>query len=372
MADTLSARFRGTALISWGSIFGRRPAPLLGLDLGTSSIKLVELGRDPTGNLVLERCAAEPLDRGWVADGNIEKFDDVADALRRLVTKSGSGTRRVAMALPPSAVISKKITLPGGMGEDEFGQQVETEAGQYIPFALDDVYLDFCIIGASPALAGHVDVLIAAARRERVQDMQGLAEAAGLTAVVVDIASHAAHLATRRIVACQPTQGKGGVVALFEVGTFATRMQVLRDGDVVFDRDQAMGGDPLTQQIARHYGLPVEAAETRKRHGELPDDYGPTVLAPFMQALVQELGRALQIFFANTPHSRVDSILLAGGGVMLPRLAAAVTAHTAFPCSLLNPFDGMAMDEGVRSLASGRDAPAYLTACGLALRRFDR
>jgi type IV pilus assembly protein PilM len=111
--------FQGIALISLGSLFSRQPAPLLGLDISSSSVKLVELGRDKAGNLVLERCAIEPLERGWITDGNVEKFDEVADAVRRLVKKSGTKTSNVAMALPPSAVITKRIVLPGGLSDQE-------------------------------------------------------------------------------------------------------------------------------------------------------------------------------------------------------------------------------------------------------------
>ena len=147
-------------MISLGSLFSRQPAPLLGIDISSSSVKLVELGRDKAGNLVLERCGIEPLERGWITDGNIEKFDEVAEALKRLVKKSGAKTKSVAMALPPSAVITKKIILAGGMTDQELEQQVETEANQYIPFPLDEVSLDFCVIGPSPSSPGDVEVLI--------------------------------------------------------------------------------------------------------------------------------------------------------------------------------------------------------------------
>ncbi|RZL45591.1 MAG: pilus assembly protein PilM, partial [Variovorax sp.] len=130
-----------------GSLFRRQPAPLLGLDVSSSSVKLVELGRDAGGKLVLERCAIEPLERGWITDGNVEKFDEVAEAVRRVVRKSGTRTKNVALALPPSAVITKKIVLPGGMSEQELEIQVESEANQYIPFSLDEVSLDFCVMG---------------------------------------------------------------------------------------------------------------------------------------------------------------------------------------------------------------------------------
>src|SRR5438094_7703364 len=170
-------------------MFSRQAPPLLGLDISSSSVKLVELGRNKDGEYVLERCAIEPLERGWITDGNVEKFEEVADAMRRVVKKSGTKTKNVAMALPASAVITKKIILPGGMSEQELEVQVETEANQYIPFSLDEVSLDFCVIGPSPSSQGDVEVLIAASRKEKVQDRQGLAEAAGLKPVIIDVES---------------------------------------------------------------------------------------------------------------------------------------------------------------------------------------
>ena len=226
-------------MISLGSLFNRQPAPLLGLDISSSSVKMVELDRDKAGNLVLERCAIELLERGWIVDGNIEKFDEVADAVRRLVKKSGTKTKNVAMALPPSAVITKKIVLPGGLSDQELEAQVEAEANQYIPFPLDEVSLDFCVIGPSATAVGDLDVLIAASRREKVQDIQGLAEAAGLRPVIVDVESYASRLATGRLIEALPEKGAGTVVALFEVGALTTSMQVIRDGEVLYDRDQA-------------------------------------------------------------------------------------------------------------------------------------
>ncbi len=357
-------------MISLGSLFSRQPAPMLGLDISSSSVKLVELSRDKGGNLVLERCAIEPLERGWIADGNIEKFDEVAEAVRRLVKKSGTKTKNVAMALPPSAVITKKIVLPGGMTDQELEVQVEAEANQYIPFPLDEVSLDFCVVGQSTASAGDVDVLIAASRREKVQDIQGLAEAAGLKPVVLDVESYASRLATARLIGNLPNKGVGNIVALFEVGALTTSMQVIRDDEVLYDRDQAFGGAQLTQLIVRQYGFSLEEAESKKRSGELPDDYETGVLRPFVESMVQEVGRALQFFFTSTPHNKVDFIMLAGGSAALPGLTEAVTQHTTFPCTLVNPFEGMEMGEGVRLKKMTREAPSYLTSCGLALRRF--
>lgn len=363
-------RGRGTELgCSW-NVVSSSERPLLGLDVSSSSVKLVELGREASGKLILERCAIEPLERGWITDGNVEKFDEVAEAVRRVVRKSGTRTRNVALALPPSAVITKKIILPGGMSEQELEIQVESEANQYIPFSLDEVSLDFCVTGPSLSSAGDVEVLIAASRKEKVQDREGLAEAAGLKAMILDVESYASRLATARLIEQLPSKGQDAIVALFEVGAFTTSMQVLRNQEVLYDRDQAFGGAQLTQMIVRQYGFSAEEAEAKKRSGDLPDDYGAGVLKPFVESIAQEIARALQFFFTSTPHNRVDYVMLAGGSASLPGLSNAVTRQTSFACSLVNPFDGMELGSNIREKKVRREAPSYLTSCGLAMRRF--
>jgi type IV pilus assembly protein PilM len=343
---------------------------LLGLDISSSSVKLVELSRDKAGNLVLENCAMLPLERGWITDGNVEKFDEVVDVVRRVIKRSGTKTKNVAMALPPSAVITKKIVLPGGMSDQELETQVESEANQYIPFPLDEVSLDFCIVGPSANGSGDVDVLIAASRREKVQDIQGLAEAVGLKPVIIDVESYASRLAAGRLIERMPNKGEGTIVALFEVGAMTTSMQVIRNEELLYDRDQAFGGSQLTQMIVRQYGFSMEEAETKKRSGDLPDDYAGAVLKPFIDNLVQEIGRALQFFFTSTTHNKVDMVLLAGGSAGLPGVTEAVTQQTGFACTLVNPFDGMEIADGIKLNKLTREAPSYLTSCGLALRRF--
>ena len=345
---------------------------MIGLDISSSSAKLVELGQDRSGNLTLERCGIEPLERGWISDGNIEKFDEVVEATRRLVGKSGTKAKHVAMALPASMVISKKIILPGGLSEREMEVQVESEANQYIPFSLDEVSLDFCVVGPSTTSAGDVEVVIAASRKEKVEDRQGLAEAAGLVPVVLDVESYASRLAASRVIGRLPGGGVDALIALFEIGAMTSTMQVLRNDDLIYERDQVFGGAQLTQMLVRQYGFTQDEAETKKRAGELPDDYGTMVLQPYVESLAQELERALKFFFTSTPHNRVDYILLAGGTAGIPGLTEAITRHTSFPCQVVNPFDGMEVGRAVREKKMLREAPSYLTACGLAMRRFLR
>ena len=359
-------------MISLGSFFNRQDPPLLGLDISSSSVKLVELSRDKSGNLVLDRCAIEPLERGWITDGNVEKFDEVAEAVRRVVKKSGTKTRHVAMALPASAVITKKIILPGGMSDADLESQVESEANQYIPFSLDEVSLDFCVVGPSTSSAGDVEVLIAASRKEKVQDRQGLAEAAGLKPIVVDVESYASRLATARLIENLPNKGLDTLVALFEVGALTTSMQVIKNDEVLYERDQAFGGAQLTQLIVRQYGFSPEEAETKKRSGDLPEDYESGVLKPFVESMAQEIGRALQFFFTSTPHNKVDYVMLAGGSSSLPGLTESVTQQTSFACMHAHPFEGMTIGGDVKEKKMRREAASYLTSCGLALRRFLR
>ncbi len=345
---------------------------MLGLDISSSSVKLVELSRDRAGNLVLDRCAIEPLERGWITDGNVEKFDEVAEAVRRVVKKSGTKTRSVAMALPASAVITKKIVLPGGLSDAELEVQVESEANQYIPFSLDEVSLDFCVVGPSTTSSGDVEVLIAASRKEKVQDRQGLAEAAGLKPVVVDVESYASRLATARLIEILPNKGLDTLVALFEVGAMTTSMQVIKNDEVLYERDQAFGGAQLTQLIVRQYGFSPEEAETKKRSGDLPEDYESSVLKPFVDSMAQEIARALQFFFTSTPHNKVDYVMLAGGSSALQGLTESVTQQTTFAALQVDPFQGMTIGNNVKEKKMRREVASYLTSCGLALRRFLR
>ena len=151
----------------FGALFSSKNPPLIGLDLSSSSVKVVELAGTAEAGFRLERYAIESLPKGAIADGNIENIEAVSEAVRRAVRKSGTRARNVALALPSAAVITKKIILPGGLSEEALEVQVESEANQYIPFALDEVSLDFSVIGPAPNSPEDVEVLLAASRRSR-------------------------------------------------------------------------------------------------------------------------------------------------------------------------------------------------------------
>ena len=353
-------------MINLGSLFGQSSPPMVGLDISTSGVRLVELADAGKGIVRLERYATEALPRGAVVDGNIENMDQVADAVRRVWKKSGTRARHVALGMPPAAVITKKIILPAGLSEDQLEVQVESEASQYIPFALDEVSLDFDVIGPAPNSVDDMEVMLAAARREKVEDRVAIAEAAGLSATVMDIESYAARSALEH--AALPRQDQ--IVALFQIGAHATHVSVLLGGEAVYEREQPFGGNALTQDIVRSYGMAFEEAETRKKAGDLPENYRADVLAPFLESAALEITRAIQFFYTSTPYTRIDGLFLAGGCALLPGILDIVASRTRLPVSLAAPFEGMQLGSGVREHQLRQDAPAYLVACGLALRRF--
>ena len=356
-------------MVNLGSLFGQSSPPLIGLDVSTSSVRLVELSQLGKGELRLERYASEPLPRGAVVDGNIENLEQVSEAVRRVWKKSGTRIKLVALGMPPASVITKKIILPAGLSEDQLEVQVESEASQYIPFALDEVSLDFDVIGPAANSPDDIEVMLAASRKEKVEDRVALAEAAGLSAVVMDIESYAARTALDRVTAMMPQAGVGQIVALFQVGAQVTHISVMLDGDTIYEREQPFGGNQLTQDIVRAYGLSFEEAEARKRAGDLPENYQAELLTPFLENAALEVTRAIQFFYTSTPYTRIDQLFLAGGCALMPGLLDIVASRTRISSAVVSPFKGMQLGAGVRESQLRTEAPAYLVACGLAMRK---
>jgi type IV pilus assembly protein PilM len=353
------------------SLFRPKARQLAGLDISSSSVKMVELSGGEKEGYRIERYAIEALPRDAVVDGNISNLEGVSEAIRRALRRTGTGIRQVAVALPASAVITKKIILPGGMREQETEFQVESEANQYIPFALDEVNLDFQVIGPSAGNPDEVEVLIAASRKEKVEDRVAVAEAAGLKAVVMDVESFASEAAFELVSRQLPDGGANKIVALIDIGANVMNVTVLRNGQQIYSRDQAFGGAQLTQEIARQYGMNADEAEAAKRGGSLPDDYERDLLRPFMDSLALEVSRALQFFFTSTQYNQVDHIVLAGGCAVMAGLSDVVGGRTQVATLVANPFAGMALSSRVRPKSLLADAPSLMVACGLALRRFD-
>jgi len=333
---------------------------------------MVELGDAGKGNVRIERYAIETLPRDAVVDGNITNLEAVAEAVRRGWKRMGTTTKHVAMALPSAAVITKKIIVPAGQRELDLEVQVESEANQYIPFALDEVNLDFQVIGPAPSSPDEVEVLIAASRKEKVEDRVAVAEAAGLRPLVMDVESYAAQAAFELIERQLPQGGKNQIIALVDVGANVMNVTVFRNDQQVYVREQSFGGNLLTQEVMRQYGMNIEDAEIAKRGGSLPENYESEILRPFLDNLALEASRALQFFFTSTQYNQVDHIVLAGGCAVIPGVGEVVAGRTQVSTLIANPFADMSLSQRVKPKGLASDAPSLMIACGLALRRFDQ
>jgi type IV pilus assembly protein PilM len=345
--------------------------PLIGVDISTSSVKMVELSDAGKGLYRIERYAIEPLAKDAVADGNIANLEAVAEAIKHTWRQMGTRTKNVALALPAAAVITKKIIVAAGLSENELEMQVESEANQYIPFALDEVNLDFQVLGPVPNNPEEAEVLIAASRKEKVEDRVVAIESAGLKALVMDVESYATQTAYELIAPQLPNAGQDQTIAIIDIGSAMMHVNVLLNNQSVYMREQTFGGNQLTQEIQRRYSLSAEEAEIAKRNGGLPENYEAEVLQPFLDSLALEVAKALQFFFSSTQFNRVDHILLAGGCAMIPGADEAVSQRTQVHTSVANPFASMAISSRVKPRQLAQDAPILLIACGLAMRRFD-
>ncbi len=346
---------------------------MLGVDISASSIKVVELSRKgrPLHSYRLERYVIEPMPVDALQDGGINQIEQVSECLRRALKRMGARQKKIVMALPLTSVITKKIHVPAGLREDDLEFQVETEANQYVPFALDEVNLDFQVIGPVPGHPEEVEVLLAAARKDKVEDRVATAVSAGLKVMVMDIEQFAAQAVSARAIRQQlPEDGKDKVIALIDIGASVTRINVLLNGESIYMRDLSFGGDQLTQEIQNQFNLSLEEAEIAKRNGTLPENYRHDVLQPFCETVALEVSRALQFFFTSTQYTEVDYIFLSGGCAAIPDLEEIISERTKVTTRIINPFADMELSGRMVPRQLKMDAPVLLTACGLAMRGF--
>ena len=345
------------------------PTALLGVDISSTAIKLLQLSR--TGDRYrVEHYAVEPLPANAVVEKSVVEIDQVADAIRRAAERSGSKSRTAAAAVAGSSVITKLIPMPADLSEDELEAQVELEAANYIPYPIDEVNIDFNTLGAMPGAADMQQVLLVAARADDVGARQSALEIAGLKAQVMDVEAFAIENAFELM---QPSLNipAGGLVALVDIGASMTTLNILRDGRSLYAREQVFGGRQLTEEIMRRYGLTYEEAGRAKRLGGLPESYDYEVLEPFRETLAQQVSRLLQFYYASSEYNRVDQIVLSGGCASIPGIAQQVEEQLGVPTVVANPLAQMTLGPRVQAQALAQDAPALMIACGLALRSFD-
>ena len=352
------------------TFLGRKKPTVLGLDISTTAVKLLELSKSGDRYRV-ESYAVEPLPPNSVIEKNISDVEGVGEAIRRAVKRSGTRHKMAAAAVAGSSVITKVISMPASYSEDELESQIMLEADQYIPYPLEEVNLDFEIIGPSPDDADRVDVLLAASRSENVDVRVDAIQIAGLQAKVIDVEAYAMENAFALLRHQMPDNGLDKTIAVVDVGATMTTLNVLHDLKTIYTREQVFGGKQLTEEIQRRYGLSYEEAGMAKRQGGLPDNYIPEVLEPFKEAMAQQVSRSLQFFFSSSQYSSVDHIVLAGGSSSIPGVDELIEQSQGVPTSVANPFSNMVISPKIKAQVLSNDAPALMIACGLALRSFD-
>jgi type IV pilus assembly protein PilM len=352
------------------ALFGPKSASIIGLDISSTAAKLLELSRQGDRYRV-ESYSVEPLPANSVVEKNITDMESVGDSIRRAVKRSGTKTKNVAVAVAGSAVITKVITMQADLSDDEMASQIELEADQYIPYALDEVNLDFEIIGISKADPDTVDVLLAASRTENVDVRVGAAELGGLIPKIVDVEAFALENVFSLLAEDIPGGGMGKTVALIDIGATMTTLSVLHDGKIIYAREQVFGGKQLTEEIQRRYGLTYEEAGLAKRQGGLPDNYRPEVLEPFKESMGQQVNRSLQFFYSSSQYGQVERIILAGGCAAIEGADEIIAQKTGCEVTIANPFASMSLSSKVREEVLQNDAPSLLIACGLSMRTVD-
>jgi type IV pilus assembly protein PilM len=351
-------------------LFTRKRPALVGIDISSSAVKVLELSKEGEHYRV-ERYAVEPLPQNAVVEHAITEVEQVADAVDRAVKRSSTRLRHAAVAVPAANVITKIIKMPANLTDQERQTQIEMEADHYIPYPLDEVNVDYQVLEAQESSAAEVDVIMAACRKEVVDDYLAVIQGRGLTPTVVDIETYAMEHSYGLIANHMPGGGMEKAVAILDVGATTTTVNVMHNNRSVYTRHHAFGGRQLTEEIQRRYGLSYEEAGLAKKQGGLPDNYQTDVLRPFMEAMCQEIMRALQFFYSSSPFNSVDQLLLAGGCAQIPGIDELVAARIGVPAMVANPFASMSISSRIKPQLLSNDAPSLMIACGLALRSFD-
>ncbi len=352
--------------------FGRKQPALLGIDIGSTAVKLVELApgsaSDPASCRV-EALALEPLPPLTLVEKKIADVTKAGQAIAAALQRSRSKTRRAVVAVAGSAVITKVLSLSAELSDAEMEAQIQLEADQYVPYPLEEVNLDFDVIGPTQDSAGMVDVLLAASRQENVDDRVAALELAGLSVEIVDIESNAVENACG-VLLRGSKPGADRLTAVVDIGATTMTLHVLRAGQNLYAREQSFGAQQLVEEVQRRSRIGRDEALAALAMRPVPQLLQAEVLDPFQDALARQLARALQFFYSTSAHSHVDEVLLAGGVTHLPDLASQIAERFGLPVRIADPFAEMTLSADLDHALLQHSRNAMLIAVGLAMRRF--
>jgi type IV pilus assembly protein PilM len=351
-------------------VFGlRKTKSVVGLDIGSSAVKAVELKAAGKGFKVLA-FASEPIPPDSIVDGAIIDGAAVSDAIKRLFDNKAFKTKEVAASLSGNAVIVKKISLPV-MTEAELGESIYWEAEQYIPFDIQDVNIDYQILdaGTGPESKGTMDVMLVAAKKEKIADYTGVISQAGRLPVIVDVDAFALQNAFEVNYGVDPQ----AVVVLLNAGASAININIIQGDQSVFTRDVSMGGNAYTEAVQKELNLPFDTAEQLKK-GMAVDNVSVDDVKPVLHAMTEnvllEIQKTFDFYKATATSDKIDRILLSGGASRVDGFAEAVAERFGAPVEPFDPFKTIAFDAAKLGLADAEASiPAAAVAVGLALRK---
>ncbi|MDF2181654.1 type IV pilus assembly protein PilM [Neptuniibacter sp. CAU 1671] len=345
----------------------KKSGEFVGIDIGASSIKLVALSKQGKG-YSLQAYAVVSLPGGAINDGNIQNPEVVSEAISKALRISGSKAVEAITAVPSSAVITKTLQMNALYTERDLEEQVRLEADQFIPYPLDEVALDFEMQGPS-SLPNLNQILVVACRKDDVEQREDVVTEGGLKCLVVDVDTFTLERAVNHMIPGR--QDEDPLVGVVDIGASTLTLHVLRGDKIVYTREQAFGGNELTNSIHQQYGMSAEEVEQALRSGELSQEITEMLVLPFRATVVQQVSRALQFFYSSGAHSELSRLLLAGGVANIEGLAGIIEEEVGVPSVVANPFSDMAINSKVNRVRLERDASALLKALGMAIRGFE-
>ena len=351
-------------------LFKPKQHSILGIDISSSSVKILEIsGSGDT--LCVEGYGREVLPANALEENVIKDIEAVANCIKKLCYRARLSCKQVALAVPDSAVISKIVQINDGLSDQEMEELVIIEADKYIPYPIDEINLDFEILGHSAKNSAMLDVLIVASRAENVNSRVEAVTLAGLVPKIVDVESYAVERAAQQLAKDLPSDGQDKIVAIIDIGAKFSHLFVLHGMKLIFSREEKFGGMQLNDAIAEYYKMSPEQAFEARVNGTLPEDYDSKVLAPFKEMLLLQIKRTLQFFYSTSQHGFVDHILLAGGLAGQTGLHTLIQEQLGVMTTVANPLSRMSFNKMVNLESINNDAPSLMVACGLALRNIE-
>lgn len=351
-------------MIKW---FKSQHHSILGIDISSTSVKILEISGTGDEHSV-EGYGSMALPPHAIEGNVIKNIDEVANCIKKILTKEQLKCKRAALAVPDSAAISKVVQISDGLSDQEIEEVVIVEAEKYIPYPIEEINIDFEILGPTPKNSAMNDVLIVASRAENVNNRVEAITRAGLEAKVIDVESYAVERVAQLFAPMLPAQGQKKIIAIIDIGAVYTHLFVLDSMKIIFSREEEFGSKQLIDSMVQHYGMTIAAAAEAIERRECPPDYEDAVLNPFHEMILLQVKRTLQFFFSTSHHTFVDYILLAGGGAKQPGLDQLLQEQINIPTSVANPFAYMSLGKQVDRDRITRDSPTLIVACGLALR----